>query len=437
MAPEPLQPFDKHRADTDSLTSCGSTLISKAAEGITNGKLTKDAYAPAHESVRGMCSPVVQTADRAVQKNSQEVTANLAWAAVVSTYWGNKVVDFNTEVDRITSALGSDISAHGASGSTPGDGKTADEEAKDAYWKAHQTFIEDGGRHARAMLRDGPSKGNIELAIEAGALPPMSWDAGSFDEYVDGFIGIFKPPNGDNVDFAIWAGKAGSLAALWPGFAMNTYRTKLPIRPLPPLSPRGPYLSPITRAYPSLRATDWWRRGPGLYPGSPASYTSLRHPLTFQSAPGVYTRWGHAARFATNKVFYPLTAVGGAYDQWSRDANRTDLSDGAKTTRAATRGAVKLGGTYLGIEGGAIIGAKLGGAIGTFVPIPGVGTVGGAIIGSIVGGIVGGVVGSGLADEVADHAVEWATSAYDAVADSPVGTAIEETGDALSKLKFW
>lgn len=408
MAPGPLQPFDKHQADTASLTSCGSTLVNKAAEGLTNGRLTKQAYSPAVDSVRGVCAPGVQSADRAVAQGSEDVSANLAWAAVVTRYWGDRVDRFNQIVDHIRPEPGAD--------------ETAMNGAKQAWWSAYHTFIEDGRTTTAAMLRDGPTQGHMQTAIDVGAMPPMSWDyATSLDGFAnafkDGFLGIWIPPDGTWVDKGIWGGKTLALGQLWYGFAherMKNWRYM-------------PYATPPYAGYSNSGLRGWFNRSNWVKRYNMPSYTWARDPLTFKRGLVPRVGWGSAARFATNKVFYPLSFAGGAYDQWSRDANRTDLSTGEKVTRSATRGAVKLAGTYAGIE----LGAKGGAAIGLALGGPP-----GAIIGGMVGGVIGGVIGSGLADEVADYAVEFVTDPIEnteKLLDS-AGNAISDFGDTLS---FW
>ncbi|UYM07772.1 hypothetical protein [Solicola gregarius] len=401
-----MLPFAKHQANTADLQTCGSNLISHAAEGLTNGKLTKNAYSPALTSVTGMCSPQVESADQAVQQGSQDVTAELAWAAVVSQYWGTQVTDFNSRVDTITSTLATKKDDEGESDDPDGDSPTV--QAKRDWWTAYYNYIEGGQSTVSAMLRDGPTPGHMQTAIDAGALPPMSWDFGTRDDYWNGFLGIFRPPNGDGIDQLIWGGKTASLAVLWPGFFMNTLK-QTRFAPLP--APYPGFANTGWRAY--LNSSNYQQRF------MPRTWvTNPLKPWTKMQVP--YTRWGAAARFATNKVFYPLAAVGGAYDQWSRDSQRTDLTNVEKGVRATTRGAITLAGTYAGIEGGAALGAAIGSVI------PGVGTGAGAI----VGGIVGGVIGSGLASELSDHAVEGVTAAWDASVDG-LDTAKDWTGDRL------
>lgn len=408
MAPGPLQPFDKHQADTASLTSCGSTLIGQAAEGLNNGKLTKKAYSPAIDAVNGVCAPGVQWADRAVQNGSEDVAANLAWAAVVSRYWGDRVSRFNQIVDYIRPAPGAD--------------ETEINGAKRSWWSAYHTFIEDGQTTTAAMLRDGPTPGHMQTATDVGAMPPMTWNYGTsvdgfLDRFKEGFLGIWIPPDGTWVDKGIWGGKTAALGTLWYGFGYEKMRTWRYM----------PYMTPPYAGYANSGLRGWFNRSNWVQRYNMPRYTWARNPLTFKRGLVPHVRWGAAARFATNKVFYPLSFAGGAYDQWSRDANRTDLSDGERVTRSATRGAVKLAGTYAGIEGG----AWAGGAIGMAVGGPP-----GAIIGGMIGGVVGGVIGSGVADQVADYAIEFVTDPIENTKEllDSAGDALSDFGDALT---FW
>lgn len=420
-----LQPFETHNADVDSLQTCGGSLIDQAAEGLTNGKLTKGAYEPAVDNVRGTCAPQVTAAERSVQERSANVSAELAWAAVVSRYWGTQISGFNTRVEEIKQDAWEDI----ARDDDDHDGAKREirQHARRDWWRAHSMYIEDGRTRAKAMLRDGPTAGHVRAAIEAGAMPPMTFDYDANDAWAS-FKGIFTPPTDrGGVAVATWGVKGLTMMTSWGGHAHNTFADYRYQR-----APR-----------PTMSFSQWSRRSVGYlnrsnwHPYDHGRYRWTRNSLTFRGRYTPQTTWGTVARYA-DKGFYAADFAYGAYDQWTRDANRTDLTTGAKATRSLTRATVETAGTYVGIEAG----AKLGATIGSFTGTP-VGTV----VGGMIGGVVGGVIGSGLADEAADFAVEGATEAYDWTADraeevgEAASAAIDEAGDAVEDvgdaLKFW
>lgn len=426
----PLQPFETHDADVASLETCGAGLVSKAAEGLNNGKLTKDAYNPAFDTVRGSCAPQIEAADIPVQQGSQEVTAELAWAAVVSRYWGTQVKDFNARVEQIKSQAWEDIAAD--DDDHDGEKREIRRQARADWWAAHEKYIEGGRDKAKAMLRDGPTKGHMQTAIDVGVMPPTEFDLPTWQDYWSGFLGIWVPPEGDQMDRGFWGAKAALLGTLWYGHAHHKFATNR-FMPLPPLSPQGRFLSSgWTHGFGAYFNPNNWQQRYNM-----SSYQWQRNPLTFQRQLNPTTNWGQIAR-AADKGFYALTFASSAYDQWNRDDTRTDLSTGEKVTRSATRGAVKLAGTYAGIETGAWAGAAIGTAVGG--PI-------GSVVGGMIGGVVGGVIGSGLADEVADHAVEGVTTAYNWTADRVeevgewAGDTLEDAGEVVSDvgdaLTFW
>ncbi|UPK75446.1 hypothetical protein MU582_02085 [Nocardioidaceae bacterium SCSIO 66511] len=437
-----LQPFDKHQADTADLEACGANLITQAADGITTGKLTKKAYSPAIPAMRGDCAPLVQSADNAVQQGSQTVTGELAWAAVVTKYWSTQVIDFNSRVDTITSTLAEAEKNSDGEGDDDPDSDSPRVKAKRDWWTAYYNYIETGQSEVSAMLRDGPTKAHMQTVIDAGAMPGMTWDyATSWDDFkgdfAAGFMGIWTPP-ADPGDYAVWYGKLVGLIGSWTGHGVNKFATQR-YMPLPGLG--GNWYSRfnpnnwqqrynMSRYGWSRTLWPWTSRSPLPYNLRGGRFDKWKLPFRREMAP--VTKWSKLAGVA-DKGFYALSFAGGAYDQWGRDSQRTDLSTGAKVTRSATRGTVKLAGTYAGIETGAYVGAYLGSFGG---PI-------GTVAGSMVGGIVGGVIGSGVADEAADYVVEGVTDAYDATADAVdtakdwTGDRLDDAGDVVKKLKFW
>lgn len=102
-----------------------------------------------------------------------------------------------------------------------------------------------------------------------------------------------------------------------------------------------------------------------------------------------------------------LSFAGSAYDQWSHDTHRCDLSTSEKVTRAAYRGGIVAGSAAAGAEAGAEIGAAIGTAI-----EPGGGTVVGGALG-LVGGAAGGAAGDWFADQTLNHHHEYNPRYYD------------------------
>lgn len=418
-----MAPFDKHDADTGSLTSCGSTLVTKASEGLANGTLTRQAYAPAIQSVRGMCAPPVQTADQAVQEGSATVTGDLAWAAVVSRYWGSQVTGFNGRVDEITSTLSGQAPTYGAEGDDPSASDVADAKAektaaaKRDWWDAYRTYVEDGQTTASSMLRDGPTEGNIQAAIDAGAMPPMQFGYTPGDFYT-GLSGLWLPVTDQGVPgLGIWGMRRTTLGFDWYAQWRIASRTRF--------APRGYYTN-------RLGQTRY-----GYIPYKNSSWTTqarLRMSSTnWQATAGnaaSNARWATAAKWV-GRGGNVLSFAAGAVDQWTRDANRTDLTTGQKVTRSGTRATLNLAGTaagaWAGAKGGALVGTMIGGPIG-------------GVIGGAVGGIIGGVIGSGVANEVADHVVDWAGEAYEETSEW-VGDRLDEAGEVLDDvgdaLTFW
>ncbi|UYM07770.1 hypothetical protein [Solicola gregarius] len=421
-----MEPFEKHDADTGSLTSCGSTLVTQAAEGMTNGTLTRNAYSPALTSVTGVCSPQVQSADQAVQQGSQDVTSELAWAAVVSQYWGTQVTDFNSRVDEITSGLasqGPNYGAEGEDGEDPTQGeidaakaeKTAD--AKQDWWTAYGTYIQGGQTKASSMLRDGPTAGNMQTAIDAGVMPAMGWDY-TWNDFWTGTTGLWSPPGDQGAYGAgLWGLRRGAL-----GFdLLAQWRIGSRTR----FAPRGYYTNAAGQTrygYLPYKNTSWWNQA------RMRASSSNWQASWGNSASNA--KWATAAKWM-NRGGYVLSFAAGGIDQWTRDANRTDLTDGERVTRAGTRATLNLAGTaagaWAGAKGGAVLGTMIGGPVG-------------GVIGGAVGGIIGGVIGSGVANEVADHVVDWAGDTYNDVADwtgdrlDDAGEALSDVGDALT---FW
>jgi hypothetical protein len=101
----------------------------------------------------------------------------------------------------------------------------------------------------------------------------------------------------------------------------------------------------------------------------------------------------------------------------------SDIEDGESTAQAVTSNVVPAAASILA---GTASGAAIGGAVGTFIPIPGVGTAAGVVVGAAVGTVVGAFT-SGAIDSLwesgADSLGDWGNAAVDGV---------EEIGDTFS-----
>ena len=412
-------PFDKHDADTGSLTSCGSSLVTQASEAINNGTATRQAYSPAIDAVNGVCAPQIATADQAVQNGSNDVSGELAWAAVVSRYWGGQVTDFNTRVDEITTNLNDQAPNYGAEGEDGEEPTAADiadakaektAAAKRDWWSAYRTYIENGQTTTSTMLREGPTSANMQTAIDAGAMPPMEWNVLDWNTYWTATTGLWMPPTDQGAwGVGLWGVRRGALGfdtfAQWRQWSRMRF------------APRG-----ANGQFIPYKNTSWWNQ-------AKLRASSKNWVSTYGNAAS-NARWATAAKWA-GRGGHVLSFVAGGLDQWTRDANRDDLSTGQKVTRSGTRATLNLAGTAAGAWAGGKAGAGIGAMVGGPV---------GAAVGGVVGGLVGGIIGSGVANEVADHVVDWAGDTYETVSDW-TGDRLEDAGEMLSDvgdaLTFW
>ncbi len=253
--------------------------------------------------------------------------------------------------------------------------------------------LDDDADTVAAMLDEGPTQ-EVAVALTAGGdLPPGS--AGLAGHLWNALTGQFRPPPGGGPwDIGLWAlGRGG--AGL--GVGINVARYAQYGR----FAPRG-----VDGRYVRIPSS---RVSQGVMAMSQRNWQARPHTSAIRGqwgTVGTAAKWGGVG----------LAGVGGGLNQWSQDANRTDLSTTDRVARAGTRGALTAGGAWAGGALGGKVGAGVGFAIGG-PP--------GAAVGAIVGGIVGGVIGSGVANEVADHAVELADDAVDLA-----GEAVDEVKDA-------
>lgn len=384
-----LQPFDKHPANLGSLESCGSNLVRQAADSFENGTATRQAYQPAVTSWTGSCAPDIAAANDPVQSGASDASSSLAWAAVVTQFWGTRVQAFNDEVDLIVVPV-----QNPPAGQTPDQARAVLQEARTKWWTAYNTNIETGGDQAAAMLAEGPNRKNVALAKSAGVLPPSTNDVWS-DIFTSG-KGWFLPSDAMGwPGYASWGfGKAGM------AFGANVkYLQQMQLGRFAPRNALGRFVSP--------RDLSWWQRAAAV--GDDANWI----PKPGQA--GSYSGWGTAGKWA-GRAGVAVGFATGAWDQWTRDANDPSLDTTARVGRSAWRGGLTAAGGWAG----AAAGAEAGAAIGSLFPGPG------TVIGGVVGGIVGGVIGSGVASSVADATVDLAGDVADGAAE-----VVDDIGDTI------
>lgn len=399
-----MQPFERHQADLGALEACASQLVDQAAEAMENGDLTRQAYQPAVENWDGMGAPELRDAVTPLQDDCQGASHALAWAGVVARYWAGQVQTFNAAVDAIDQ--GPHYGAIGANGEPPSDGavEAARSAARQRWWEVHDLYILEGGNRVEAMLRDGPTQEHVSEVRAAGVLPGPGLNP--LPDMANSAAGEVVPPDRGWFDQALWTAGRGLFVAGTTGALMDLrYRT---------------YVRGHWRGVPSGGRTyvnPYWRMRPGMG-SNPAMRASQ-------------ARWARGARWAGRAG--TVVAFGtSAWDQWSRDAGRSDIGTGERVARAGTRGALVAGGAWAGAAVGAKGGALAGAAIGSIFPGPG--TAIGAAVGGIVGGVGGAIVGSGLANMAADYAVEGVSWAGDRLSDGVdwAGDRLSDAGDMLS-----
>lgn len=388
-----LQPFDKHPADVGSLESCGSNLVKQASSTFDNSRATQQAYQPAVTSWTGSCAPDIVAANDPVSTNASSASSSLAWAAVVTQYWGTQVKAFNDQVDLIVVPLDNP-----PAGQTPDQALTALQQARTKWWTAYDTYVETGGNRAASMLKDGPTQQNVSLAKSAGLLPQSANDV--WDDIWSAAKGIVIPPGTTGwPGYAMWG--AGKL-----GFGVGTgtsWMQKVSIGRFAPRNELGRFVSPDDLS--------WWQKG--MAAGEDASWVAK------SGQAGAYANWATAGTYAK----WGGTALGfaaGAWSQWSQDEDNQSLDTTAKVGRATYRGAMTAAGGWVGAE----VGGEAGAAIGTMI-CPGVGTV----VGGVIGGLAGAVVGSGVANAVVDKTIEFAGDVADGAKN-----VVDDIGGAISSI---
>lgn len=119
-------------------------------------------------------------------------------------------------------------------------------------------------------------------------------------------------------------------------------------------------------------------------------YPANRPTLVTDTSLGRPPRWARVGGRTLGVLGTGLTLYDAWASQWEQDAKyHPEWGTGERVASAAYNTATEGGGAVAG----GIIGAKLGAAAGSFIPIPVVGTVGGAIVGGAIGAFVGSKAG--------------------------------------------
>ena len=160
-----LMPFEKHPADTGTMTASATTLEQKAAKCLDQKEITDKAYNPAVDSWDGICAPELRKAPKPLRDSAETANKQLAWAAVPINYAAGKVKEFNAKVGTFETAS----EKPDTDGGHPTQSNKA--VAMADYREAYETYIVDGFTEAAGMFKDGPTDENIKLAKAAGAIP--------------------------------------------------------------------------------------------------------------------------------------------------------------------------------------------------------------------------------------------------------------------------
>lgn len=420
-----LVPFQRHEANIGELHSCGASLLSEAAVALDNRSLTTATYQPAIDNWDGQCAPELAAARNPLLGRADASHQALAWAAVVTQYWADRVSRFNREVDEILSTVGADPywGARGTGGEPPSQEAidAARHAAERRWWNAYNTYILDGEDQVVAMLDQGPTADHIRTLADAGVLPPPPPGAlthlNNAGHGVNGFYGALF---GLAYHHAHRAGHFRFQQNLFTADAR--YYQSLMQGYLHDLRTGRYWRSGHWRTTPSGGRT--WVRGhwverPGRadrlarYYGAYDAFRDASRQANHAGNAAAHHA-GAAGRFTTAVTWVGrgstvLTAGTSAWDQWSRDAGRDDLNTAERAGRAALRGGTVTAGAAMGAKGGATVGAAIGTAI-----APGIGTV----VGGVIGGVVGGAIGAGAGNLVADGAMALWDNAGDLAASA-------------------
>lgn len=412
--------FEHYPATPGSIDGVAGRAGSAAA-GVSSVAGDIDAQSQtASSAVTGTLQGPLMTAPDPVMSTSRSISAAAIVAEGCLNRWSSTVAAYNTAIDELNARYESArASSFGVDAGQFFDGGTATPQQKQgdydsAVASAGATMmgtlraekaeldrqLDADADTVAAMLDEGPTDEVATALASGGDLPPGS--AGLAGYLWDALRGQVIPPLEKGPwDIGLWAlGRGG--AGLGIGVNIARY------------AQYGRFAPRVNGSYVRIPSS---RISQGVMAMSQRNWQAKPHTSAIRG------RWGTAGNVA--KVGgVGLAGVTGGLDQWSRDANRTDLSTTDRAARAGTRGALTAGGAWAG----GVVGGKVGAGVGFAIGGPP-----GAAVGAIVGGVVGGVIGSGVANEVADHAVELADDAVDLAGDAVDGVtdAAGEVGDFL------
>ncbi|QSB15715.1 hypothetical protein JQS43_05085 [Natronosporangium hydrolyticum] len=447
-----MEPFEKHRANVVELRTCGNQLLAQADEGLRNGGLTRQAYQPAIEHWDGLGAPELAAARDPLDRQCQAANGALAWASVVAHYWADQVETFNSEVDRIVSQWETDLLQTSQAGQTPEEiaslRSAVTSESRRRWWEAYNTHVLDGEDRVTAMLREGPTAEHVAEARRVGLIggwgpttdhfTPPGGGSGWFNSsqlalFAAGIVSGVAAPLLDSraAGFAATAGHFRGLAnGARMSWLMSTMVAMQHTGAVVALRQRGGgYYHPTSGRW----VPQYWRarsgqvgayraaqfgRDAALHAAQRFGYQAVANDAAASVAQSHSSKWATAGKWV-NRGGVAAAGASGTWDQWSRDAGRTDLDTGERVARSATRGAAVGGGAWAGAVGGAKTGAMVGAVLGPK--------------GAVVGGLVGGVVGSGVGNMVADHAVDAVSAGWNGVKElgSSAGGALKSAGSAI------
>jgi hypothetical protein len=232
----------------------------------------------------------------------------------------------------------------------------------------------------------------------------------------------------ENLDNTARSDEFGAFVLGVSGALLERYRrwqlyVPKPGAPVPPSSLRLPPPDDVVRGTPVVRRPSGLLvpRGSSADPGirrlgsGPSWYQPGQRGLVTDPAFGRPPTWARVGGRALGVAGTGLTLYDSYMSQWEHDGQyHPDWSTGQRVANASYNMATEGGGAVAG----GLIGAKIGAAAGSFIPIPVVGTVGGALVGGAIGAFVGSkagkAVGRGL-KEGGEALVDGAKDVWDSV----------------------
>lgn len=412
--------FEHYPATPGSISAVAATAGAAATSARSLGTDVSSACQVASTNVWGDLQPPMVAAPRPVVSTSTQIAGAALVAQGVLNRWCQAVTDYNAGIDELNARyaaaqandFGVDADTYFAHGTAPIAQKQASydqavrnadaslraslsaEKAKlDAALDAEATTV-------ASMLNTGPTDEVAMALVAGGHIPPNT--VGLVGEIWSSLRGQVIPPTTmGGWGVGLWGlGRAGSLFGLTASWMSKVQFGRF--------SPRiaGRYVAVdapwYTTAMRGMKGSNWQAK----------PYASVTR-----------ANWAAAGKWV-GRAGGVLGMGTAGLNQWTQDANRTDLDTAAKVGRAATRGVVAGGAGWAGAWAGAQLGAGIGTAIGGPV---------GTVVGGFVGGVVGGVIGSGIGNEVADHVVDFAGDVADQ-ASQVAHAAVDDVKDAAGKV---